>query len=175
MSPSRPGSQFFAVLMGVIVVAGLIVWSAADFFSSFAATRVATHTHGCGRYRKSIDVRVTRAFAATRRNKGGEVTLATERNPKQQTRDAVLTITAPTEREALKELAETTRAMQAAFAEGGGGELYDVGNKPRARWVPNAQTILLARVCRWGGLLLIVGGLALMSRHAWRLRVSPAE
>ena len=174
MSPSRPGSQFFAVLMGVIVVAGLIVWSAADFFSSFAATRMATHTR-LRTVSEVDDVRVTRAFAAARRNKGGEVTLATERNPKQQTRDAVLTITAPTEREALKELAETTRAMQAAFAKEGGGELYDIGNKPRARWVPNAQTILVARVCRWGGLLLVLGGLALLAMKAWRLRAPPSE
>ena len=88
----------------------------------------------------------------------------------------MLTITAPTEREALEELAETTREMQAAFAkDGGGSELYDIGNKPRARWVPNAQTILVARVCRWGGLLLVVGALALMTMKAWRLRAPTSE
>ena len=55
---------------------------------------------------------------------------SSEKRP--ETCDALLTITAGSKREALDGLADMVAAMKAAFANEGGGELYDVGNTPSA-------------------------------------------
>ena len=137
--------------MGVaVVVLALIPWMAQDFISSLAATQMTTHTTLRTTLEKD-DARVTRAFESARRNNRIEASLVTEQDPRQQTRDALLTITAGSKREALDGLATMTAAMKTAFAQGGGGELYDVGNTPalcrcRTRRWPPAQRVPLGRV-----------------------------
>ncbi len=84
----------------------------------------------------------------------------------------MLTITAGSKREALDELAKMTAAMKAAFGQEGGGELYDIGNTPRALPVPNEQTILIRKACNWGALLILLGGLAFMANRLQRSGLS---
>ena len=55
------------------------------------------------------DVRVIQAFESAQRNHRMEARLVTEQNPKQQTRDALLTVTARSKREALDGLAAAPR------------------------------------------------------------------
>ena len=155
----------FQKLQGIgvaVVVLALIPWMAQDFISSLAAGRMTTHTTLRTTLEKD-DARVTHAFESVRRNNRIEASLATEQDPRQQTRDALLTITAGSKREALDGLATMTAAMKTAFAQEGGGELYDVGNTPSAFPVPNEQTILIRKACRWGALLILLGGLAFIA------------
>src|SRR5205814_7832277 len=87
--------------IGVVVfVLALIPWMAQDFVSSFAATQMTTHTTLRTTAEKD-DVRVIQAFESARRNNRVEARLVTEQNPQQQTRDALLTVTARSKREAL--------------------------------------------------------------------------
>jgi hypothetical protein len=157
-----------------VLVLALIPWMAQDFVSSLGATQRTTHTTLRTTFEKD-DARVIRAFDFARRNNRVEASLVTEQSPRQQTRDALLTITAGSKREALDGLADMTAAMKAAFANEGGGELYDIGNTPRALPVPNEQTILLRNVCRWGALLILLGGLALMANRLLRSGLPPAS
>jgi hypothetical protein len=160
--------------MGVAVfVLALIPWMAQDFISSLAATQMTAHTTLRTTSEKN-DARLTQAFEYARRNNRAKANLVTEQHPRQQTRDALLTITARSKREALDGLADMTAAMKAAFAQLGGGELYDIGNTPRALPVPNEQTILLRNACRWGALLILLGGLALMANRLLRSGLPPA-
>ena len=154
--------------MGVaVLVLALIPWLAQGYVSALAATQMTAHTTLRTTSEKN-DARVKRAFESARRNIRVEASLATEQNPEQQTRDALLTITARSKDEALAGLATLTAAMKTAFAQEGAGELYDIGNTPRALPVPNAGTILLRRVCNWGALLILLGGLALMANRLLR-------
>jgi hypothetical protein len=168
----------FQQLQGIgvaVVVLALIPWLASDFISSLAATQVTTHTTLRTTSEKD-DARLTRAFqSAQRNNRGTEAKLATEKNPAQETRDATLTITAGTKREALDGLATMTAAMKTAFAQEGGGELYDVGNTPRAEPVPNEHTILIRKACNWGALLILLCGLALMANRLQSSGLSKAS
>ncbi len=147
-----------------VLVLALIPWMAQNFISSLAATQMTTRTTLRTMFEKD-DARLTRAFESARRNNRVDAKLVTERNPAQQTRDALLTITAGSKREALDGLATMTAAMKIAFAREGGGELYDIGNTPRALPVPNEQSILIRQACRWGALLILLGGLALMANR----------
>ena len=160
--------------LGVVVfVLALIPWMLQDFISSFAATQMTAHTTLRTTFERD-DARLIRAFDVARRNTRVGATLVTEQDPGQQTRDALLTITAGSKREALEGLADMSAAMKAAFANEGGGELYDVGNTPRALVVPNEQTVLLRNACRWGALLILLGGLALMGNRLLRSGLPPA-
>lgn len=156
-----------------VLVLALIPWLAQDFISSLAATQMTAHTTLRTTTEKE-DARVIRAFESARRNNRVETSLATEQNPEQQTRDASLTVRAKSKSAALAGLETMVAAMKTAFAETGGGELYDIGNTPRALPVPNAQTILLRKVCRWGSLLILLGGLVLMAKRLLRSGLPPA-
>jgi Protein of unknown function (DUF3592) len=160
--------------MGVAVfVLALIPWMAQDFVSSFAATQMTAHTT-LRTVSEKDDARVIRAFKSARRNKHVEASLATEQNPQQQTRDALLTITAGSKRETLDGLMDMIAAMKAAFANDGGGELYDIGNTPSALPRPNERMTLLRNACRWAALLILLGGLALMANRLLRSGLPPA-
>jgi hypothetical protein len=157
--------QGFAV---IVLVLAIIPWFAQDFVSSLAATQMTAHTTLRTTTEKD-DARVTRAFASARRGSRGQVTFVTEENPRQETRDALLTITAGSKREALDELAETVAAMKTAFARDGTGELYDIGNTPSARPVPSARTAFARNMCRGLAVLILALGLVVITN---RLRYS---
>ena len=147
-----------------VVVLALIPWLAQDFAASLAATQMTTHTT-LRTVSEKNDARLVQAFRAARRNSDVEAHLVTEKRPEMETRDALLTITARSKREALDGLAATVAAMQGAFAEAGGDKLYDVGNTPSASPIPNEQTVRVRNACRWAAFLILLGGLALMANR----------
>ena len=146
---------------------------AADYVSSLAATQATTHTT-LRMMDEKDDARMTRVFEFARRNNRLEAKLVMQQQPDPQTRDALLTITAGSKREALDGMAATIEAMKKRFSQDGGGELYDEGNTPRAWPVPNANSILIRRACNWGALLILLGGLALMAHRLLRSGLPPA-
>ena len=158
----------------LVVVLALIPWMASDYVSSLAATQATAHTT-LRMLDEKDDARMTRAFEFARRNNRIEATLVMQRQPDPQTRDALLTVTAGSKREALDGMAATIEAMQKAFAQDGErGELYDEGNRPRALPVPNANSILIRRACNLGALLILLGGLTLMVKRLLRSGLPPA-
>ena len=166
----------FNAIRGVavlVVILALIPWLARDYVSSLAATQYVTHTTLRTMDEKD-DARLLRAFNSARRNNRAEADLATEQHSGRQTRDAVLTITAGSKREALADLESMTTAMKTSFAQEGAGELYDIGNTPRASPVPNARMVLLRNACSWGALLIFLGGLAFMANRLLRSGLPPA-
>jgi hypothetical protein len=156
-----------------VLVLALIPWMAQDFISSLAATRMTARATLRTTSEKD-DARLIQAFESARRNNRVEANVVAEQSPRQKTRDALLTITAGSKREALDGLADVIAAMKTAFVKEGGDELYDMGNTPRALPVPNEQTILLRNACRWGALLILLGGLTLMGNRLLRSGLPPA-
>lgn len=168
-APSPEAMETYSKILGAGVVALVlagILWVTQDYISSLAATQMGAHTK-LRTTEEHDDTRVLRAFASARRRNRVHATLETEKNPEQQTRDALLTVTADSKREALSGLEEITTAMKSAFAREGAGELYDIGNSPTASPVPNAQAKQLREACRIGAVLLLAGGLTLVVRK-WR-------
>lgn len=160
-------------VMGIAVLAlALIPWLAADFLASFAVTQMTTVTTLRTTSEKD-DARIKRAFAFAQRNNRVQASLVAEPNVQQQTRDAVLTVTAGSKKEVLADRANLTAAMQRVFVQEG-SELYDIGTAPHASPVPNAQTMLIHRACTWGGLLILLAGLALMANRLLRSGLPPA-
>jgi Protein of unknown function (DUF3592) len=167
--PSAAAMETYTRILGagvlVLVLAGILWWSQ-DYVSSLAATQMFAHTT-LRTTQEHDDARVRRAFASARRPGRVHATLETEKNPEQQTRDAVLTVTADSKSDAVSGLTEISDAMKRAFAQEGGGELCDIGNRPSAYPVPNTRMQQLREACRIGAVLFLVGGLTLIFRK-WR-------
>ena len=145
------------------LMAGLaaILWQGQDFIASFAASAYSTKTTVRTTDERD-DARVLRAYRAAQGAVPARAELVTETDPRQQTRDADLTVTAATSREALAGRAALVEEMKAAFAREGPGELYDIGNAPWAGPVPDARTASLKRACQIAAALLLLGGLVLL-------------
>ena len=164
-APSLEAMEVFAKLkftfIGIVVLA-FIVWGMQDFFASFAATEVTTQTT-LRTTQERDDARVLRAFAEAKRNVHVAVTLQTEPNPQQQTRDALLTVTAKSKEETLATRQAVVSAMQMAFAREGLCELYDVGNKPSVKPVQNQTYLLVKQTFRWVALAILLAGFAMLA------------
>ncbi len=155
--------SFIAVLA---VLLALIPWETQDFIASFAATEMTTVTT-LRTMEERDDTRVLRAFAEAKRTQRVNAELVTEPNPKQQTRDAVLTVRAATKAETLAGREAMVNAMRAAFANEGPGELFDHGNAPYAKPMPNAAMATIKRVCNGVSVAFLLGGLVLIVKQ-WR-------
>ena len=153
------------IAVGAVVLA-LIPWGAQDFIASFAASEMMTVTK-LRTTEERDDARVLRAFSEAKRTQRVVADLVTEPNPKQQTRDATLTVRAKTKAEALAGREAMAGAMKAAFAKDGPGELFDIGNAPSAKPVPDAATATVKQVCNGISVAFLLGGLLLIVNQ-WR-------
>ncbi|HEX4667360.1 MAG TPA: DUF3592 domain-containing protein [Chthoniobacterales bacterium] len=167
--PSAEAMETYSRIFGaglVALVLAAILWWAQDFVADLGATQMTAHTT-LRTMEEHDDARVRRAFATARRPSRVRATLETEENPKQETRDAVLTVTADSKSDAISGLREISEAMQRAFAQEGAGELHNIGNRPTASPVPNARMEQLRTACRIGALLLLAVAVTLVVRK-WR-------
>lgn len=167
--PSTEAIENYSRILGaglVALVLAAILWWTQDFVANLGATQMTAHTT-LRTMEEHDDARVRRAFAAARRPSRVHATLETEKNPRQETRDAVLTVTADSKSDAVAGLTEITEAMQRAFAQEGGGELHNIGNRPTAHPVPNARMEQLRAGCRIGVLLMLAVAVILVLRK-WR-------
>lgn len=153
---SRYWLMVFRFLM--FAAAAFVVWEIQDFAASFAATEMTTETK-LRTTEERDDARVLRAFEASKKIVHSRVTLVTESNPQQQTRDATLTLTAASKGEVLADRTALVEAMQTAFSHEGKGELFDVGHAPHATPVPNGSMTTIKQVCQGLALVLLAIGL----------------
>ncbi len=179
MKKENPGPRvmlrFQLMLFVFVLTAGLafIIWEVQDFAASFAATAMTTETT-LRTTQERDDARVLRAFDAARQSLRSQAELVTEANPQQQTRDATLTLTAKTKSDVLAEREAMVQAMQAAFAREGPGELYNVGNAPYAKPMPNDTMALIKQSCRGLSLTVLLTGLVILVTKWKRSRLPVA-
>jgi len=172
MKSSPPSPEAFEVFqrLGLVFILtaslAFIVWEVQDFAASFAASEMTTKTT-LRTLEERDDARVLRAFQQARQRNRVKAELTTESNPKQETRDAVLTVRAKTKRETLAGRAEMVSAMQAAFANEGPGELHDIGNAPYAKPVEGAAYLRVKWGCQWLAAAILLAGLARLAMQ-WR-------
>lgn len=167
--PSSEALEIFNKIQVIFILAvtlAFAVWEMQNFVASLAASEMTTHTT-LRTMEESDDARVLRAFQEARRRSRVQAGLVTEPNPKQETRDAVLTVRAKTKSEALAGRAEITSAMQAAFARAGAGELHDIGNRPYAESVQDSAYLWAKRACQGIAAAILLAGLALLAAQ-WR-------
>ena len=167
MKKTAPSPQMMEVFLLmkfrfiVVVTLAFILWEVQDFAASFAAEEMTTVTTLRTTLERD-DARVQRAFAQARAALRVPAALETEPNPKQETRDARLTVTAKTKRETLDGRQAMVSAMQAAFAREGPGELFDIGNAPYAKPVQGRAYLLVKHIFQGGALAVVLAGLAMM-------------
>ncbi len=172
MKKDAPAPEMLASLAAmklialVTVVLAFIPWEAQDFIASFAATEMVTVVK-LRTLEERDDARLLRAFSEAKRSQRVNADLVTEPNPKQRTRDAVLTLRAATKAETLAQREAMTGAMKAAFAKEGPGELYDVSYVPTAKPVPNATMATIKSACQGITVAIVLGGLLLIAKQ-WR-------
>ncbi|MEP7117883.1 MAG: DUF3592 domain-containing protein [Acidobacteriota bacterium] len=154
------------LVFGLMAGLAVTLWQAQDFIASFAARAYSTRTT-LRTTNERDDARVLRAYRAAMNAAPVGAALVTETDPRQQTRDADLTVTAATSGEALAGRAALVEAMRTAFAREGPGELFDIGNAPWAGPVPDARTASVRRACQIAAVLLLLSGLVLLLRD-WR-------
>jgi hypothetical protein len=167
--PSAEAMETYSRIFGaglVALVLAAILWWAQDFIADLGASQMTAHTT-LRTMEEHDDARVQRAFAAARLPSRVHASLETEKNPKQETRDAVLTVTAESKSDAVSGLTEISEAMQRAFAQEGAGELHSIGNRPTAYPIPNARMEQLRTACRIGALLFLAAAVTLVVRK-WR-------
>lgn len=155
--------RFYKLLFQFLLMASLafIVWEMQDFVASFAATELTTTTT-LRTTEERDDARVLRAFKSAKESQRVTAELTTEPNTQQQTRDATLTLSAKTKNEVLANRESLVKAMQAAFAHDGPGELFDIGNAPHAVPMPNQSMAMIKQAFRSTSLALLLGGLAML-------------
>ncbi len=146
--------------LGVLFLA-VIIWLTQDFVASFAATEMVTQATLRTTEEKD-DARVLRAFQTAKSTLRLPVELTTEQDPQQSTRDAVLTIKAPSSKVALAQREEMVQTMLMEFKREGPGEIFDVSSAPAARPVPNATMATIKRVQGIVAGLILLAGLALL-------------
>ncbi|BCU79089.1 DUF3592 domain-containing protein [Luteolibacter sp. LG18] len=153
------------IFLGLVAVA-FLVWEVQDFAASFAAAERSTRAR-LRTTQERDDARVLRAFEDARRNVQVKVALETEPDPRQETRDGWLTVTAPTEREALDTRAAMVTAMQAAFAREGAGELFDISHAPHAEPVRNEGYLRVRNGVRGLAVAILLAAVVLLARQ-WK-------
>lgn len=146
----------------VMVVLAFAVWRAEHFLASFAAEEAVTHTT-LRTVDQSDDARVLRAWEEAKGSAPAKVTFETEKNSEQQTRDAVLTVTASSKKEALQQREQLVTAIQAAYARQGSGGLYDVGSSKLAYPVENDAYRMVVHVCQIVALVILLAGCAMLA------------
>jgi hypothetical protein len=172
MKSSPPSPEAFKAFqkLGLVFILtaslAFVVWEVQDFAASFAASEMTTQTT-LRTMEERDDTRVLRAFQQARQRTRVQAELATESNPKQETRDAVLTVRAKTKSETLAGRAGMVHAMQAAFANEGAGELHDIGNAPYAKPVEDAAYLWVKQGCQWLAAAILLAGLARLAMQ-WR-------
>ncbi len=178
MKPSPPSADARLVFdrirlagLGVLLLA-LLPWLAQDFVAGLATTEASAHAR-LRTTEEPDDARVLRAFQHARQRTRIAANLVTERNPQQQTRDALVTVTADTKAAAVADLETIENETRTNFAREGAGQLYLIDSHPVATPVPNGKSRLLRQVLRWAALVLLVGGLVLVCK-AWRRSGLPA-
>ena len=157
----------------LVLVLAVIVWGVQDFVASFAATEMTTSTT-LRTVDERDDARVLRAYAQVRASERVKVTFETETNPQQQTRDAHLTFTANTEKEALEAREALVNGMRDAFAREGAGELFDMGHTPSAKPVQNHAFTVVKKTCQGIAGAILFFALAMLASR-WKQSRLPRE
>ena len=175
-TPSPAVMEVFLILklkFLLLLVLAVIVWGVQDFVASFAATEMTTSTT-LRTVDERDDARVLRAYAQVKARARAKVTFETETNPQQQTRDAHLTFTANTKKDALEAREALVSGMRDAFAREGKGELFDVGHTPTAKPVQNHAYTVVKKTCQGiaGGILFFA--LAMLASR-WKQSRLPRE
>jgi hypothetical protein len=147
------------------LVLAAVFWMARDFVPSLAASHV-TASAIITTTAEPDDARVRRAFARAKDNTHADARLDAESDPTKPVRNSTVTVLAASEDEALAILAETTDAMQRAFADEGPGEFL-VNASRHAEAVPNGTTAALGLGFRVLAVMLMLGGLGLIG-YGWR-------
>ncbi|MFD0894851.1 hypothetical protein ACFQ5Q_14570 [Luteolibacter ambystomatis] len=153
------------IFLGLVTLA-FIAWEVQDFAASLAATEVATRAR-LRTTQERDDARVMRAFEETRRSMQANVVIETEADPRQETRDTWLTVTASSKREALDARAALVTTMQAAFAREGPGELFDISNAPYADPVKNEGYRNVQNIVRGIAVAILLAGVVMLARQ-WK-------
>lgn len=146
--------------LGVLALA-VILWQSQDFVASFAASEMITQATLRTTEEKD-DARVVRAFRTAKTTLHFPAELATEPDPRQSTRDAVLTIKAKTGKEALAQREEMVRTMMMEFRREGPGEVFDISSAPVAKPVPNATMAMIKKAQSVAAVLILLAGLGML-------------
>lgn len=129
MKPSPPSAEARLLFdrirragLGVLLLA-LIPWLTQDFVAGLATTKASAHAR-LQTTEEPSDARVMRAFRLARQQTRVAANIETERNAKQQTRDALVTVTANSKSAAVADLETIENATRTNFAREGRGELF---------------------------------------------------
>ncbi len=147
-----------------------VLWEVQDFAASFAAREMVTETT-LRTTEERDDARLLRAFEKAKQAASASAELVTEPNPQQLTRDATLTVTAASGREALAAREAVVDAMRKAFVSEGGAELFDLTKAPRATPVPNERMEAVRLTFRVLAGVVMTIGLGAMFLEWRRLRL----
>jgi hypothetical protein len=169
MKPKGPSPEVLDAFESIKLIALLtlllafIPFALQNFLASFAAKEYVANVH-LRTTTERKDARILRAFETAKRTCVAQATLETEKDPKQDTRDATLTVTAHTSKQTIADATAMRDGIQAAFEKEGPGKVYDMDHVVYAKPVPNQTMALVKNICRGLSLVIVVVGLGMVIR-----------